>query len=409
MAIRNIFDQYAQPENKLTHALACVLHEDRWLLKSFINTFIQPNSPDTNKLKVISQGLPGKPNFSDDEESSRGLPDAIIHNDDGFAIVIESKIESELIEDQLQRHIKIVVRCGFPTPIGVSITVSSIQSANGWKNITWQQIYEWSYQNHKTSEWGKRLMEYLNVAENKMVKEGYLKEGTITEFTGIPFGESYDFTYLEGKRVLKLLMNKLRQNPELEKLGLDLTHPGRAAITKGKALWDFIPFKSDNTNFTHAPHCTIGLGDDRMTAMITIPDKIKGDFKKKLKKLSFEQFHSLIKEITINIAKNIDFNEGCQPVIRIVQRHYTSQRSQPIEDGIMQFDLRTVLDQPNSTIKPQIEWLKSAFELLQNKNSNIQFQIGCMFFYDKCIKLKTKDCDHIFTKIWFAFNLLVRT
>ena len=34
--MRNVFDQYSQPENRLTHALMTALHEDRGLLALFL-------------------------------------------------------------------------------------------------------------------------------------------------------------------------------------------------------------------------------------------------------------------------------------------------------------------------------------------------------------------------------------
>lgn len=34
--MRNLFDQYSQPENRLTHALMTALHEDRGLLALFL-------------------------------------------------------------------------------------------------------------------------------------------------------------------------------------------------------------------------------------------------------------------------------------------------------------------------------------------------------------------------------------
>lgn len=34
--MRNLFDQFSQNENKLTHALVSALHEDRVLLKAFV-------------------------------------------------------------------------------------------------------------------------------------------------------------------------------------------------------------------------------------------------------------------------------------------------------------------------------------------------------------------------------------
>ena len=47
--IRNVFDQYDQPENKLTHSLMSCLNEDRELLKNFLNAF-RPKFIDNKKI-----------------------------------------------------------------------------------------------------------------------------------------------------------------------------------------------------------------------------------------------------------------------------------------------------------------------------------------------------------------------
>ena len=43
ISMRNVFDQYSQTENKLTHALACCLHEDVDLLRDFAG-WLSPHS-----------------------------------------------------------------------------------------------------------------------------------------------------------------------------------------------------------------------------------------------------------------------------------------------------------------------------------------------------------------------------
>ena len=47
-------------------------------------------------------------------------------------------------------------------------------------------------------------------------------------------------------------------------------------------------------------------------------------------------------------------------------------------------------------IKRQTEWVSAVYELLQNKKSNIQLQIGVMFPYDDCKELQNRDADRLF-------------
>ena len=122
-SVRNVFDQYKQPENRLTHSLATVLHEDTALLKSFLTTFGPKPHPPVRELKVIEQSLPGIPELAGSETLSQGLPDALIFSDEGWALIIESKISDTLVRNQLERHRRTIEKCGFDRLFGLAITV----------------------------------------------------------------------------------------------------------------------------------------------------------------------------------------------------------------------------------------------------------------------------------------------
>ena len=53
-----------------------------------------------------------------------------------------------------------------------------------------------------------------------MVDDGYLLEGTLTTFTGIPFDADYPYDYFEAKRLLRLLMLELRADARLDAVGV---------------------------------------------------------------------------------------------------------------------------------------------------------------------------------------------
>ncbi|MDA0967222.1 MAG: hypothetical protein PQ612_09035 [Rickettsiales bacterium] len=80
--MRNIFDQYTQPENRLTHALISILNKDGELLRRFLKDLVKVDSPPTKNLKLTEQSLPGQIQ-SIDEAESKGLPDAVIYDDQG--------------------------------------------------------------------------------------------------------------------------------------------------------------------------------------------------------------------------------------------------------------------------------------------------------------------------------------
>lgn len=415
--MRNIFDQYNQPENRLTHSLAIALSQDRNLLKIFLSRFGPENIPDIRTLQVIEQGLPGSVIIDDENEAERrGLPDVVIFNEKGWALIIESKIRSSLTRDQLQRHYRTIQKCGIDDIHGLAITVDNSPFAlDGWRMTTWKDVYSWANENIPQSAWAKHMVEYFNVAENKMAQSEYLVEGTITEFSGINFDP---YTYLEGKRVLRLLTNKIRQNKLfLKEMDLD-ENSRRPAITNDPwGVWDFISFNantSSDKSFTGHPHCTFGLSDKDKNAsgMITFPNAMDRVFLKRLVGLSHDDFSTKLESSLSSIMKDLHEVRGYRPVIRVVQRHYKSQRSSAVIDGEMTVDLRACFGGVDShtgrSIKPQEQWLKAVYELLNNKRSNIQFQIGVVFPYDLCPELQSRDADKLFVNTFRALNPLVK-
>ena len=70
--MRNVFDQYAQPENRLTHALATSLDRDRWLLRRFLRDFANSVPSDLRNVEVLEQGLPGEPEPAEEEAGHPG-------------------------------------------------------------------------------------------------------------------------------------------------------------------------------------------------------------------------------------------------------------------------------------------------------------------------------------------------
>jgi hypothetical protein len=85
--MRNVFDQYSQPENRLTHALGVCLNEDRALLREFL-AWIDVRPPKSpHALLVEEQRLPGDEDERDSrgevtderEAERRGRPDLVIH------------------------------------------------------------------------------------------------------------------------------------------------------------------------------------------------------------------------------------------------------------------------------------------------------------------------------------------
>src|SRR5579885_2106767 len=126
--MRNLFDQYDQPENRLTHALVSSLASDPVLLRRFIKWATGQKAP-TSQLSIVEQSLPGDEEPQEEEADRRGLPDGWIFDDNGWCLVVESKIESALYRDQLDRHHRTAERRGF-SDIHMLALVTDLPNAN---------------------------------------------------------------------------------------------------------------------------------------------------------------------------------------------------------------------------------------------------------------------------------------
>lgn len=413
--MRNIFDQYNQPENKLTHSLASSLYEDKKLLESFLKTFCKNFFKNTSDLKIEQQTVPGQISKDIDEKQKKGLPDAIIYNEEE-CLIIESKVSSTLTIDQLNRHEKTLRRRGFEKVKGIGIVIDLLPNVKleNWKQLTWNSVYSWAHKETKKSEWAKKLVDYFNVLENNMVEDEYLTEGSITEFTGIHFDDDNPYSYREGKRQLKLLVNKVRKNKILsDELNVDLSAKGRSGIKKEGNLWDYLTFNTGikEKSFTDEPHLTIGMSDKFIEADFTIPYRIKGRTKKNFYDLSWKNFRNIVHQIAVNYDESFGISEGFKPQIVLGQRRYPSQSSPAIHDARLEMDIRTAFKDISSKLKPtqkqQEEWLKVVFEINNNKKSNLQFQVGGRFYFNKHSLVNNKDADQILVKSFLACKPLI--
>src|SRR5690348_6365387 len=165
--MRNIFDQYSQPENRVTHALMAALQEDRRLLGLFLRELVgikPPCPPD--KLTVLEQQYPGEEEPNEEELEKRGIPDGWIFDSEGWCVFIESKVIAKLGADQINRHRRTAERRGFNWIIAVAIAprLPSTLPA-GTVLLEWQEIYTWLCRRAPNSMWADRTARYLEIAE----------------------------------------------------------------------------------------------------------------------------------------------------------------------------------------------------------------------------------------------------
>jgi len=209
--MRNVFDQYDQPENKLTHALACTLAKDRKLIIPFLKKIGVKDFPPEAKINIVEQRIPGAPD-RDDEGDGDGLPDLCLYSDDGWAVVFEMKVQSPLAAVQLQRHAASMKRAGFESPQLVTVTVDSPTTnlPSGTITTHWRDLYAWFDSQRQRSDWASEFVRHLESFEASAPARNYEIRGTLTMFNGFRFDDRNPCTYREGKRLIRLFRDELR-------------------------------------------------------------------------------------------------------------------------------------------------------------------------------------------------------
>ena len=329
---------------------------------------------------------------------------------------MESKVAANLSPEQLRRHFRTAERRGLKHVklLVLDTEYPSWPLPDGVVLVRWSDVYTWLVRESAKSQWARRVADYFVVAENRLVEEGYLKEGTLTIFSGIPFGDDEPYSYPEAKRLLKLMMEDLRTRKDLVRdLRMDPKGQGRSAITgkNGVAVWDFLWLhnSSDKDVFTHSPHLTLVVSHDRVTAMITVPNGIKSAYRRNLVDLGAEGFSELLADITKRLVRGLRGANGAVPWVQVVQRRYRSQRSAALTDARLEFDLRTAFQQKSgkSKVRVQPQWLDATYKALARKRSNLQLMVGASFPYRQCEATR----DHKFTdyvaRSWLACRPLI--
>ena len=154
--MRNVFDQYNQPENRLTHALAVCLHEDRVLLSGFL-VWIGIKLPTrAQALMLAEQSLPGDAPETEEDAEQKGLPDIVIHDGVTWCLLIESKVQAALTDDQLARHERTLRRRGFEQVHRLALTKAGVRVPRNTIASTWSKLYEWLGKTGRSREWSER-------------------------------------------------------------------------------------------------------------------------------------------------------------------------------------------------------------------------------------------------------------
>ena len=408
--MRNVFDQYSQPENRITHALMTALNEDRQLLDAFLADVAQyvPGTKN-DPLQISEQSYPGSiasSGMDEAEGEGRGIPDAWITAGEHWCLIIENKVLGAPSSDQLRRHLATARKLGFTRPKALLLTARQPggRLPEGVEVVTWGSIYNWLSGQTPHGTWAHRLATYLEVMEARLTDSGQMETGSLTEFNGFRFGEGAAFSYLEGKRVLQLAVHELRKRADLAGLGIDPGHSGRKAI-RGQEdgnVWDFLAFASTDLgkSFTAYPHLSLVLNRTRVLAMVTLPNGARIS-RRRLTGLDSADFLDLIDCVFDNMRPILSACPGMEPRMRVLQRHWTNRSTPPFLDADIDIDLRTRCGD-GAGVKLQPEWIRAAFDVVRSRNSNIEMQVGAAFPYRTCAAIQRPEALDFLAAAWIA-------
>lgn len=414
--MRNIFDQYSKPENRLTHAIVCCLHEDDALKRDFVEWLIGRPVPE-GRLHIVEQSLPGQP--SEDEDGVKNsLPDAWIHSDNGWSVLIESKIKDPINVDQLKSHQSMARKRGYDAAMVclISAKPTTTELPANVVHRLWPEVYEWLHIRQRQSEWARRIVDYMEVLEAKLIANEYLKEGSLTTFTGIHFDDEHPYSPREAKRLLKLAMHEIRSSDRLRTIGVDASLPGRGGIKESALeIWDFVRLQRsrDDQDFAAWPHFTLGLRPNEILAVLILPNKWldKSANRGRLIDLGLDGFRGVITETTKRLLSSVGTSPSARPWILLQQRRWAHGRSAPpVADALVEFDPTTSLASPPPTgtnsVKSQPQWLDAVFQAIDRKNSNIEMCIGGRFLHE-CKAVRSREFPELVIDAWSACRPLL--
>lgn len=402
--VRNLFDQYEHPENRLTHALVCCLDSDRQLLGRFLRRFLGASAAIPKKLSIIEQTIPGEPEPHAGDESD-SLPDAWIHDGKNWCVLLESKIRGRLGVKQLRNHRSVAERCQFTRCSLLALVTSPPTNVpRGVIVVKWCDLYGWMDHRRNKSKWAERMANYMEVLEMKLIDSGYLQSGALTMFSGIPFLDR-PYTYIEAKRLLKLAMDELRDRPDLKKLGV--SPPKKQKAIKGqktRSVWDVLPLHR-GLGFTQFPHLGLSIRDDRVQAGMVVPN----GYRRRL--VIGDSFLGAMEKVCRNLESELRGADGAAPWVEIVQRRFRHRGDPaPTVHAEVRFDLRTAFPHSASSrgeVRVQREWLEAVRSAMSSKKPKLQLFVGAAFRYDRCSMTRRREILGYIAGAWLACKPLL--
>lgn len=377
--IRNIFDQYSKPEDRVTHALGHVLDEDPELLKSFLHWGVNYDMEESPV--VIVQDTRG------DRDS---IPDMTLGTPEEFECAFESKIvPGSLNERQLRNHWQRV------QPDGSVLAVTPDQDEPElirqlrqtgiriqWKR--WRDVHNWVAER---SDFGRpnvrsQFCDYLIEVESQLQEEG--KEVMLTTFHGVHIGKG-EHVGGQARAHLRYLRKQLEASGIMRR-----EFPGRRegvgrAVTTNWTSLGLVE-ATDGGSFNNYPHLTIEFTESAFEAFIVLPHAARQTYRKNARSSTTANWKNVLTEIQQNVS-SAGRSPRPTPFIHLAQRHWLSRNAPPEVDGDLRFTLDTLsgtTERVDKGVKPHDGWHALLPGLVAETSPNMEMQIGISYPYERC-------------------------
>lgn len=335
----NLFDQYTQPENRVTNSLLQTLAASPRLTRQFLAEFVPGvEIAGEASLLISSQRTPEieRKEVAEKSEKNPTIPDGWIvsrlsDEETETVVVVETKIVEKSSKTELRNQLTGHLEKGAlfePRRLhALLITPDHEDPLPGWKAPvgkycwrSWRDVYRFARGQRGEFQRGSATRLLL---EN--LKE-YLEMNDIVGFTGIDFSDGYE--ELKARKILKNLMNEIR--PEVLKVYPHLSK------RKGniKDPWDvFAP--DDVDQFTKANHLVVSIDPRCLAVLLTVPNNNAWGWRRLKQVVADPDRQDQLMGI---LARTREMLPNLR--VKLAQRHFVAQRF-AYDDASIEVDLDT--------------------------------------------------------------------
>lgn len=406
-----LFDQYSNPENRLTHALLHTIGSSGWLLTRFLKDLVGVKF-QTKKLffEISTQKVPfGHGDV--DHDQIQAIPDAWIIEENlqlGIAIEVKDR-KNNLNKQQLEWHKKriyhyenkylLVITPDLSEPPIINILREEENTENGkvttvWRS--WDNIYRWLSDVNLKKSSIQSHEKFLITAMTEYLE----RRREVLGFQGILFSSGFDV--YEAKEILNAEMVELMDTVLSQYKELNTRRPAITTFSKG-SVWDCFGSKE---GFTRDLHITLSITENWHDISITIPNSAKAAWKRLRQVFTDGKYMDTLLDILRDLRKEVP-----HLYIEFNQRHFKNRKF-GVRDGYMEFSIDTLgsgFSKKDSSVKEFPIWREALKEAIINKKKiNGQVMFKCRYFYDEVKNIDKPEFLNTARKNIYAFDRLYK-